>query len=58
MSPVRMAKIESEIRTVLAFHEAFNRHDVGGMMALMSNDCLFENTTPPRMALSTEEERR
>jgi predicted SnoaL-like aldol condensation-catalyzing enzyme len=46
MSPTRMAKIESAIRIVLEFNEAFNRHDVGGMMRLMSDDCVFENTDP------------
>ena len=34
------------MRIVLAFNEAFNRHDVPGMMQLMSDDCVFENTTP------------
>lgn len=43
---MKMSKIESGVRTVLAFNEAFNRHDVAGMMALMSEDCVFENTTP------------
>jgi ketosteroid isomerase-like protein len=46
MSPTRMAKIESAMRIVLEFNEAFNRHDVAGMMQLMSNDCVFENTDP------------
>ena len=46
MSPARMAKIESATRVVLAFNEAFNRHDVAGMMQLMSDDCVFENTDP------------
>ena len=46
MSPTRMSKIESATRIVLAFNEAFNRHDVEGMMELMSNDCVFENTAP------------
>ncbi|MBK9924686.1 MAG: nuclear transport factor 2 family protein [Anaerolineales bacterium] len=46
MSPARMSKIESAIRVVLAFNEAFNRHDVAGMMELMSEDCVFENTNP------------
>ena len=46
MSPTRMSRFESGIRTVLAFNEAFNRHDVAGMMGLMSEDCLFENTDP------------
>ena len=46
MSPARMSKIESATRIVLAFNEAFNRHDVDGMMQLMSEDCVFENTSP------------
>lgn len=46
MSPVRMAEIESGMRLVLAFNEAFNRHDIGEMMRFMSRDCIFENTTP------------
>lgn len=47
MSPTRLAKLESGIRTVLEFNEAFNRHDVAAMMQLMSEDCVFENTYPP-----------
>ena len=46
MSPARMARIESAIRVVIAFNEAFNRHDVTEMMAFMSDDCVFENTDP------------
>ena len=46
MSPARMSKIESATRVVLAFNEAFNRHDVAGMMQFMSDDCVFENTAP------------
>jgi predicted SnoaL-like aldol condensation-catalyzing enzyme len=41
-----MSKIEGVTRTVLAFNEAFNRQDIAGMMALMSDDCVFENTAP------------
>lgn len=29
------------------FNQAFNRHDVEAMMALMTSDCVFENTYPP-----------
>ncbi|RIK40136.1 MAG: nuclear transport factor 2 family protein [Chloroflexi bacterium] len=29
------------------FHDAFNRHDVDAIMALMTDDCVFENTFPP-----------
>lgn len=46
MSPARMSKIEEAIRVVLQFNDAFNQHDVPAMMALMSEDCLFENTSP------------
>jgi ketosteroid isomerase-like protein len=38
-----MSKIESAIRVVLEFNEAFNRHDVVGMMRLMSEDCVLES---------------
>ncbi|MEJ2748847.1 MAG: nuclear transport factor 2 family protein [Anaerolineae bacterium] len=43
---MKMSRIESGMRTVLKFNEAFNRHDVAGMMQLMSDDCIFEDTTP------------
>jgi predicted SnoaL-like aldol condensation-catalyzing enzyme len=46
MSPTRLQKLESGMRAVLAFHEAFNRHDVAGMMQLMTDDCILENMTP------------
>jgi len=46
MSPIRMSRLESAIHVVLEFNEAFNRHDVAGMMQLMSDDCVFENTAP------------
>lgn len=29
------------------FNAAFNRHDVDEVMALMTDDCVFENTYPP-----------
>lgn len=37
---------EEALRTVDAFNEAFGRHDVDGVMALMTEDCVFENTAP------------
>jgi predicted SnoaL-like aldol condensation-catalyzing enzyme len=46
MSPSQLSKLETAMRIVLAFNEAFNRHDVSAMMELMSDDCLFENTNP------------
>jgi len=47
MSPTRLSRLESAVRIVLEFNEAFNRHDVAGMMQLMSEDCVFESTNPP-----------
>ncbi|MDQ2670798.1 MAG: nuclear transport factor 2 family protein [Gemmatimonadota bacterium] len=29
------------------FNEAFNRHDVPAIMALMTADCVFDSTRPP-----------
>ena len=46
MSPTRMSKVESATRRVLAFNEAYNRHDVGGMMELMSENCIYEHNGP------------
>lgn len=46
MSPTRLSRLENAVRTVLAFNEAFNRHDVDGMLQLMSEECVFENTAP------------
>ena len=46
MCPVRMSKVESAVRLVIEFNDAFNRHDVAGMMKLLSDDCVFENTSP------------
>ena len=28
------------------FNQRFNAHDVDGVMALMTDDCIFENTSP------------
>ena len=41
-----MARLETAVRVVLDFNDAFNSHDVAGMMRLMSADCVFENTAP------------
>lgn len=30
-----------------AFNDAFNRHDVDAVMAAMTDDCAFEDTSPP-----------
>ncbi len=34
------------IATVEQFNDALNRHDVDAVMALMTDDCIFENTWP------------
>jgi len=34
------------IKAVEAFNEALNRHDVDAVMAAMTEDCVFENTSP------------
>lgn len=35
------------LATIDHFNEAFNRHDVDAVMALMTDDVVFENTSPP-----------
>ena len=37
----------STLAAVRRFNEAFDRHDVDGVMAAMTEDCVFENTCPP-----------
>jgi len=37
----------STAETVDRFNAAFNRHDLEAIMALMTDDCVFENTNPP-----------
>ncbi|HJX15074.1 MAG TPA: nuclear transport factor 2 family protein [Candidatus Deferrimicrobiaceae bacterium] len=37
----------STLEAVRRFNEAFDRHDVDGVMAAMTDDCVFENTCPP-----------
>lgn len=46
MTPTRMGKIETALRTVLAFHKAFNQHDLPAMLALLGEDCHFESHSP------------
>jgi len=37
---------ETTAEVIERFNDAFNRHDVQGIMALMTDDCVFENTYP------------
>jgi ketosteroid isomerase-like protein len=41
------AQTRATIDAVRRFDEAFGRHDVEGVMAAMTDDCVFENTYPP-----------
>lgn len=34
------------LAAVNRFNDAFNRHDVDGIMALMTEDCVFDSTRP------------
>ncbi len=43
---MKMSRIESGVRMVLAYNDAFNRHNVAGMAALLSDDCHFDHTSP------------
>lgn len=35
------------VDVVQRFNDAFNAHDIEAVMALMTDDCVFEGTTPP-----------
>jgi ketosteroid isomerase-like protein len=37
---------EETLAAIQRFNDAFNRHDVDGVMAAMTEDCVFENTSP------------
>lgn len=39
-------KTASTLEVINRFYEAFNRHDVPAVMALMTDDCVFDNTYP------------
>jgi ketosteroid isomerase-like protein len=36
----------STMEVIERFNDAFNRHDVEGVMSAMTADCIFENTSP------------
>ena len=38
---------DATLAAVERFNDAFNRHDVDAVMALMTDDCVFESTSPP-----------
>ena len=37
---------EKTLAAVIRFNEAFNKHDIDAVMAAMTDDCVFENTSP------------
>ncbi len=43
---MKMSKIETAIRLVIEFNQAFNRHDVAGMLQLLTDDCVYEEARP------------
>jgi steroid delta-isomerase-like uncharacterized protein len=36
----------NNLQVVIAFNEALNRRDMDAMMRLMTEDCIFDNTSP------------
>jgi ketosteroid isomerase-like protein len=38
---------DNTVLVIERFNAAFNRHDVDAVMALMTDDCVFESTHPP-----------
>jgi ketosteroid isomerase-like protein len=47
MSEMIDEETQSTLAAVDRFNEAFNRHDVDAVMAAMTDDCVFESTSPP-----------
>jgi ketosteroid isomerase-like protein len=43
---VRLVACNSTVEVVQRFNDARNRHDIDAVMALMPDDCVFENTRP------------
>jgi ketosteroid isomerase-like protein len=42
-----MGEDGATVEVVRRFQDAWNAHDVDGVMALMTDDCVFESTSPP-----------
>ena len=40
-------RTQATLAVIRCFNDAVNRHDVDRVMALMTEDCVFENTLPP-----------
>jgi ketosteroid isomerase-like protein len=41
------ARTAATLDAVQRFNAAVNRHDIDAVMAVMTEDCVFENTNPP-----------
>lgn len=53
---MKLARIESGIRAVLEFVQAFNRRDIAAMLQLSSDDCRLESAAPaPDARIEVEE---
>ena len=46
-SPQQNILTKSTLVAIQQFNNAFNRHDVDAMMEAMTDDCVFETTSPP-----------
>jgi len=46
-APAPEGGTKETLEAIERFNEAFGRHDVDGMMKVMTDDCVFENTCPP-----------
>jgi len=57
MSPARMEKLESGLRTALVHIKAYDRQDVPGVLLPLSEDCVFEepDSTQERRCLHGSE---
>jgi ketosteroid isomerase-like protein len=45
-APIGDDQTDATLMTIHAFNTALNAHDIDAVMALMTDDCLFENTWP------------
>ncbi len=43
---MKMSKIESALRSALAYYQALNNHDIAAMVRLVARDCTFECSNP------------
>ncbi len=45
--PAQDAETQATVAALTRFNAAFDRQDVDGVMAAMTEDCVFESTAPP-----------